>query len=273
MSNISLTNCNIKNGFSITTDSSLTLSSNNSIFNLKYTTNDQIIQQKLIELKGEYLNPIKITSSAIIKIDDNCSCEKITIDSIEKPSIYFIGDISRVKTLEILCSCNITCPYSISSFNGYQFSPTIDINLNNTSNDSAENLVSLNGNLSISSLNVNSYTNLRLDGNFYKLTIKSQLRNIDLRLCGDAKISNIDINSNTLITAQEYVFNRLKITPGSGHDRLILYKTSYILNFINGKATLAIQISEIGPYSIMSDLYLDNKDISIDINHIYVNPS
>jgi len=264
-----LNNSIIKNNFDVKTNATLSVISSNSSFNLSYDNNGPIIQQKLIELNGEYLTPIKINSSAIIKINDDCRCEKIIIDSIENPSIYFIGDISRVKILEIKCPCNITSPFT-REFKGYEFSPIIDLNFNNNIPGS---LVSFTGNMSASTINVNSFTKLRLKGKFNNLTIKPELENIELRLCGDTKITSINISSNTLVTCEKEVFDKLKDpdqTPGRGHNMLIVDKTSYILNFINGKAFLSIIISEPGDYSITSSLYLNNDNILIGENDIHV---
>jgi len=253
----------------VKTNSTLSVINNNSNFNLTYSSNGPIIQQKLIELNGEYLAPIEIKSSAIIKINDDCICEKIIIDSIENPSIYFIGDISRVRILEIKCSCNITSP-STSEFKGFAFSPIIDININNSIQRS---LISFTGNMSTSTINVNSFTKLMLNGKFNYLNIIPELENIELRLCGDTKINSIDIRSNTLVTSKKESFDKLKDpeqTPGKGHDMLLVDKTSYILNFINGKCVLSINISEPGDYSITSSLYLDNDDILIGENDVHV---
>lgn len=258
----------IKNKLSITTKYTVAVDSLNSSFKLNFNGIGPIIDQKLIELNNEFLDPIEINTSAQIRVHSNCSCEKIIINSPNNPKIYFIGDISKIKTIEINSPCSLFAPYSqiFSTPN----CPEIKLNLTSPRNTDK---ISLNGNLSQSNLNIGSYCNIYLNGILNLVTSISMLNPIPLILSLNSNIKNIDLQSNLLITATKALFDKLKDpiqTPGIGHDKLILNKTSYNTSIINGQGILNIKIDTPGVYSITAALHLDEDDIIIGSKDITI---
>ena len=268
MRDIILNDCNIKNTLFINSNLTVAIDNNNSNFKLNYFGNAPILQQQLIELNDRFINPIEITSSAMIRLQDDCLCEKIIINSSDVSSVYFIGDITKIKILEIKSPCYIYT--NTTPINSQMLNPTVNIDIHN---NFVNSFVSLYGNLCKSNIVLYSYTTLWLDGKFHILTILCNPTPIPVNLSLNTFIKNIYIETLTLITASKDIFDKLKnpnLTPGIGHDKLVLNKQSYKATFTNGIGNIITRISEPGEYSICVSLNLDNKDILIDSKDITI---
>lgn len=269
MRNLVLNNCTITKPLSITTDRSISIESTNSNFNLNYFGNGPILQQMTIELNKNYTGDILITTSAVIRIIDNCECNKIILNPPEDSNIYFIGDISKIKTIEVKNYCNITSNFTenFSNLNCPQINIAIE-ELKELKN------ISFTGSFTQSNLSISSYTDIKINGTFNCITIPANVIPIPMTLTSNTKIKNINLNSSVLITSSNELFARLKdpsVTPGIGHNKLILIKSSYITEFINGEGLIKFKIGEIGNYKITVSLLLNNEDIIIDSKNIIIN--
>lgn len=269
MRNLILNNCTIEKPLSITTDRSVSIESINSDFNLSYFGNGPILQQKIIELNKNYTGDILITTSAVIRIIDNCECNKIILNPPEDSNIYFIGDISKIKTIEVKNYCNITSNFTknFSNLNCPQINIMIEV-LNQLKN------ISFTGSFAQSNLSIYSYTDIKINGIFNCITIPANVIPIPMTLTSNTKIKNINLKSNALITSSNDLFKKLKDpseTGGEGHAKLILAKSSYITEFTNGEGFVKFKIGEDGTYKITVSLLLNNEDIIIDSKNIIIN--
>lgn len=269
MRNLILNNCTIEKPLSITTDRSVSVESVNSDFDLIYFGNGPIMQQKIIELNKNYTRDILITTSAVIRIIDDCECNKIILNPPEDSSIYFIGDISKIKIIEIRNYCNIISNFTenFSNLNCPQVNIVIK-ELKELKN------ISFTGSFAQSNLSISSYTNMEINGTFNCITIPANVIPIPITLTSNTKIKSINLNSNALITSSNELFAELKdpsVTPGIGHDKLISIKSSYITQFTNGEGLIKFKIGEIGNYKITVSLLLNNEDIIIDCKNIIIN--
>lgn len=268
MRNLILNNCTIEKPLSITTDRSVSIESINSDFNLIYFGNGSIMQQRIIELNKNYTRDILISTSAVIRIMDYCECNKIILNPPEDSSIYFVGDISKIKIIEVKNYCNIISNFTenFSNLNYPQINIIIE-ELNELKN------ISFTGSFAQSNLSISSYTNIELNGTFNCITIPANVIPIPITLTSNTKIKSIDLNSNALITSSNELFTKLKdpfITPGNGHDKLALIKSSYITGFTNGEGLIKFKTGEVGTYKITVSLLLNNEDIIIDSKNIII---
>lgn len=268
MRNLILNNCTIEKPLSITTDRSVSVESINSDFDLIYFGNGPIMQQKIIELNENYTRDILITTSAVIRIMDYCECNKIILNPPENSSIYFIGDISKIKIIEVRNYCNIISNFTenFSNLNCPQVNIVIE-ELNQLKN------ISFTGSFTQSNLSISSYTNMEINGTFNCITIPANVISIPITLTSNTKIKSINLNSNALITSTNELFVKLKdplITPGNGHDKLILIKSSYITQFTNGEGLIKFKVGEVGVYKITVSLLLNNEDIIIGSKDIII---
>ena len=269
MRNLILNNCTIEKPLSIASNRSISIESVNSNFNLNYFGNGPILQQKIIELNKNYTGDILITTSAVIRIADNCECNKIILNAPEDSSIYFIGDISKIKVLEIKNYCNITSNFT-ENFSNLNY-PQINIIIEELKE--LKN-ISFTGSFAQSNLSISSYTSIEINGTFNCITIPANVIPIPMTLTSNTKIKNINLKSNALITSSNELFTKLKdplITPGNGHDKLVLVKSSYITQFTNGEGLVKFKIGEVDTYRITVSLLLNNEDIIIDSKNIIIN--
>lgn len=266
--NLNLVNCNIENTISIVSKYSVAIESANSSFNLNYCGIGPIIEQQLLELENHFQDPIEINSSAQIRINNSCSCEKIIINGPENSKIYFIGDISKIKIIEIKSPCyiysNFTQDFSTMNF------PILSIQL---SSYSTENKIYINGNFLQSNLILHSYCNIYISGTIGLLSVDLMLPQIPILLSLNTEIKSINLYSYVNITGEEQIINKLKDpmqTPGVGHDKINVDMLSFKASTVNGEATLTIKIPDSGSYTVSAYLSLDNSNKLIASKNITI---